>query len=247
MPESSIAEVQDHPTADLRSLSEPDPPESAIELGRSEKSPATAAHRSGLYSRFAPLYDAVWPTLMAKRLSEAIRSAEIDGGCRVLEVGVGTGAALRYYPKECDVVGVDLSESMLAEARQHIAENRWSHIDVQTMNAEDLEFEDNQFDVVTSFHTISVVSDPRAMMSEMVRVCRPGGTILVVNHFRSPNPLIAGVVDRATNFTRRLGWRTDLDIESVIKDLPLAVESRHKTNPFSLFTILRCTCRKPLE
>lgn len=208
------------------------------------KSTSAVPHASKLYQRLAPMYDAIWPAIASRRMGEAIEALDIAAGSRVLEVGVGTGISLKHYPLDCEIMGVDLSESMLAEAQQRIEQRHWSHVEVQPMNAEQLEFEDDQFDVVTSFHTISVVSDPSRMMSEVVRVCRPGGHILILNHFRSPNPVIASVVDRAGGWTRRLGWRTDLDSGKILEELPLAVNNRYKTNPFSLFTILQCTCEK---
>src|SRR5690606_29966053 len=120
-------------------------------------------------------------------------------------------------------------------------EEQWSHIHVQQMNAEHLEFDDSSFDVVTSFHVISVVSNPRQMMSEIIRVCKPGGRILIVNHFRSSNPWIARMVDSAGAVTRHLGWRTDLDLGEIVAELPLRVERRYKTSPTSLFTIFTAT------
>lgn len=122
-----------------------------------------------------------------------------------------------------------------------IERNSWDHISVQSMNAESLEFEDNSFDYVTSFHTVSVVSEPRKMMEEIARVCRPGGKILIINHFRSENPLIARVVDSAGNVTKRLGWRTDLEFDEVLHELPIRIEKRYKPNPFSFFTIMHAT------
>lgn len=203
-----------------------------------------APHSSRLYSRLAPAYNAIWSPVASRRMGEAIRSMDIPVGSRVLDVGVGTGISLRHYPLHCNVRGIDLSESMLEEAAELIERQGWSHVEVQTMNAESLDFEDNSFDIVTSFHTISVVSDPVKMMSEVVRVCRPGGRILILNHFRSANPLVAGVVDRASDLTKHLGWRTDLDSGKILEQLPLHIDSRYKTNPFSLFTILHCTCKK---
>ncbi|MEM6981338.1 MAG: class I SAM-dependent methyltransferase, partial [Planctomycetota bacterium] len=119
----------------------------------------------------------------------------------------------------------------------------WTHIDVAPMNAERLDFEDASFDFVTSFHTVSVVSDPEQMMSELVRVCRPGGKILVINHFRSDNPYIARLVDSAGGLTRRLGWRTDLDMDELVSELPLEIEHDPKRGPWSLFRILHATRR----
>ena len=198
-------------------------------------------HASPIYSNLVPAYQALWPAVARRRIDAAVRSLGLPAGAKVLEVGVGTGLSLESYPTNVSVTGVDLSESMLAEA-EHLIETRgWNHIQVMPMNAESLTFEDATFDCVTSFHTISVVSRPDAMMREVVRVCKPGGRILIINHFRSDNPIIARVVDSAGNITKRLGWRTDLDLDEILHELPLRLDYRSKTNPLSLFTVMTAT------
>jgi phosphatidylethanolamine/phosphatidyl-N-methylethanolamine N-methyltransferase len=204
-------------------------------------------HASRLYRNLVPAYEAVWPTIARRNIQKAVRSLKIPDGAKVLEVGVGTGLSLETYPDHIDMLGVDLSESMLAEAERKIDERSWNHVRVMPMNAEELDFEDSSFDFVTSFHTISVVSDPDAMMSEMVRVCRPGGVILIINHFRSENPLIARVVDSAGNITKRLGWRTDLELDAIVREQPLRLERRYKPTPFSFFTVMKATCKPDQE
>lgn len=204
-------------------------------------------HSSPFYNHLVPAYQALWPAMARKRILATIEALEFSPGTRVLEVGVGTGMSLTSYPHNIDVTGVDLSEAMLAEADQLIKDNDWRHINVMPMNAENLEFPDSSFDVVTSFHTVSVVSDPQKMMSEIVRVCKPGGRLVLINHFRSGNPLIARVVDSAGNITKRLGWRTDLDMQEVLGELPLRLDERYKTNPFSFFTVMKATCKPDCE
>lgn len=200
-----------------------------------------APHASRLYRELAPAYDAVWPMLAKRRISAAIRALKLQPRQRVLEVGIGTGMSIPAYPREIDLTGVDLSQAMLAQANKLIQENSLTNFHVLPMNAESLEFDDASFDVVTSFHVISVVSDPRRMMQEMLRVCKPGGRILIVNHFRSNNPWIARMVDSAGAVTRRLGWRTDLSLQEIVTEMPLKVERRYKTSPASLFTIMTAT------
>ncbi|KAA1258329.1 putative methyltransferase YcgJ [Rubripirellula obstinata] len=200
-------------------------------------------HASPFYNNLVPAYQALWPAMAKRRILATIKALDIPAGTNLLEVGVGTGMSLESYPKNISVTGVDLSEAMLSEAEQAIQENHWNHINVLPMNAEKLTFPDSTFDMVTSFHTISVVSEPRKMMSEIVRVCKPGARILLINHFRSDNPLIAKVVDQAGNITKRLGWRTDLEVNEVLGELPLRLDERYKTNPFSLFTVMKATCK----
>lgn len=208
-----------------------------------QKQTEAQPHRSRLYTNLVPAYQAVWPALAKRRISEAIASLDIAPGARVLEVGVGTGLSLSSYPRDVSLVGVDLSESMLSEAKELIAAKGWDHMEVMPMNAEELTFEDSSFDVVTSFHTISVVANPRAMMREVVRVCKPGGKILLINHFRSDNRWIARVVDSAGNITKHLGWRTDLDLDEIISELPLRLDDCYKPNSLSLFTVMEATCK----
>ena len=211
--------------------------------GRAQGGREAQPHRSRLYHNLVPAYQALWPAIAGRRIARSVASLEIPAGAQVLEVGVGTGLSLENYPKHAQITGVDLSESMLAEAKTLIEQRHWDHVTVMPMNAEKLEFPDDSFDYVTSFHTISVVTDPQAMMNEMVRVCRPGGKILVVNHFRSDNPLVASLVDSASPVTRKLGWRTDLDLDQIVHGLPLRLDACAKTHPFSLFTVVQATCK----
>ena len=104
---------------------------------------------------------------------------------KVLELGVGTGMALGAYPKHCQVLGVDLAPDMLEHAQDRIDANGWRHVSVREMNAMDLSLADSSFDYVMAFHVVSVVPDAVRLMREAQRVCKPGGTVVVINHFRS--------------------------------------------------------------
>lgn len=210
-----------------------------------QKRSSREPHASRLYRDLVPAYGALWPIFAKRRIRAAIDDLQIGAGEKVLEVGVGTGMSLPVYRTDAEITGVDLSEEMLLLAERQIQENAWSHIQVRRMNAEHLEFPDASFDAVTSFHVISVVSNPRQMMQEAIRVCKPGGRILIVNHFRSNNPWIARMVDSAGAVTRHLGWRTDLQVDEIVERLPLRVERRYKTSPTSLFTILKVTKTEP--
>jgi len=193
------------------------------------------AHESKLYSEFAPLYDKIFGKIFYSRLRRVIGDLHIPRGARVLEVGAGTGTSFPAYPRHCEVTGIDLAPDMLARAQGKIRENGWSHLKVLKMDALELEFPDDSFDYVMAFHVVTVVPDPVRMMQEAKRVCRPGGRIVIVNHFTSDFPLLGFLTETLDPVTRRLGWRTNLRLRPFIEATELKVEKAYK---LSLYTVL---------
>ena len=109
---------------------------------------------------------------------------------------------------------------MLARARRKIEENGWSHFKVMEMDALDLKFPDNTFDYVMAFHVVTVVPDPLRMIAEANRVAKPGGRIVIVNHFTTDVPVLGSLTQALDPMTRWLGWRTDLETQAVYRNQP---------------------------
>lgn len=197
------------------------------------------AHESRIYSDYASLYDKTFGKIFYNRIKRVIDSLHILPGAEILELGVGTGTSFPAYPKHCKITGIDLAGDMLAQADAKISKNAWSHLQVIQMDALNLKFPDNSFDYVTAFHTVTVVPDPVQMLREAKRVCRPGGQIVIVNHFTSDLPILGSLTEALDPVTRRLGWRTKLKLESFLEATDLAVEEVYKLSKTSLYTIIR--------
>jgi phosphatidylethanolamine/phosphatidyl-N-methylethanolamine N-methyltransferase len=195
------------------------------------------AHQSKLYYEFSHLYDRIFTRVFYPRIEGVIQSLHIPPGARVLEVGVGTGLSLSAYPAHCNVTGIDLAPEMLEQAQQKIGQNGWRHIQVMEMDALNLKLADDSFDYVMAFHVVSVVPDAGRLMQEMLRVSKPDGTVVIINHFRSRHRLLAALDRVIEPITRRLGWRT-LSQDEVLSDVPLQVVRSYKNSPRSLFTIV---------
>ena len=195
-------------------------------------------HESKIYSEFSHLYDKIFSRFFCKRITSVITSLNIRPGAKVLEVGVGTGLSLAAYPTHCEVTGIDLAPEMLERAKQKTVENGWRHFRLLQMDALNLDFPDNAFDYVTSFHVISVVPDPVRMMQEIHRVCKPGGTVVIINHFRTTKPVLGPLIGALDPLTRRLGWSASLRLSEAFDGVPVRIEKRFKTSPFSLFTVV---------
>ena len=204
-------------------------------------------HESKIYSEFSHLYDKIFSRFFCDRINSVITSLDIKPRARVLEVGIGTGLSLAAYPSHCEVTGIDLAPDMLDRARQKAAENGWTHFRLLDMDALNLEFPDNAFDYVTSFHVISVVPDPVRMLREIHRVCRPGGTVVIINHFRSTKPVLGPLIGALDPITRLLGWSASLRLSQAFDGVPLRIEKRYKTSPFSLFTVVLARNLKEIE
>ena len=199
--------------------------------------PNSQPHESPLYGDLANLYEPLFRWVFYPRIASVIRSLQFEPGARVLEVGVGTGLSLDAYPSQAQVVGIDLAEDMLAKAQEKIDQHGWRNIHVRPGDAQNLDFPDDSFDYVMAYHVVSVVPDPQRMMAEMHRVCRPGGTIVLINHFRSDNPILTAAFRALDPVLRFLGWTT-LRMAEVVDPAHLHIERQWKTSARSLFTIV---------
>lgn len=196
------------------------------------------AHESRLYSDLAPLYDKTFGKFFYLRQRTVLGSLKLPYGANILEVGVGTGTSFPAYPRHCQVTGIDLAPHMLARAQAKIHKNSWTHVRVMRMDALDLQFPNDMFDYVMAFHVVTVVPDPVKMMQEVKRVCRPGGKIVIVNHFTSESRFWGRITRSLDPMTRYLGWRTNLRLKPFVKAMDLELEKTYKLSRFSLYTVL---------
>jgi phosphatidylethanolamine/phosphatidyl-N-methylethanolamine N-methyltransferase len=197
----------------------------------------------GVYDKLAKVYDLTFgPTLHPGRL-QAIQRMGITGEDRVLEVGVGTGINLSLYPRDAAVIGIDFSSSMLEKARERAARKDVPHsLRLLQMDAADLKFADGSFDIVYAPYLISVVPDPVKVAQEMRRVCRPGGRIVILNHFLSPNPILSRLERSISPFTIHIGFKSDLDLPAFLAqaDLqPISIEKVNFPRLWSLVTAIK--------
>src|SRR2546423_1380326 len=163
---------------------------------------------AGVYEKLASVYDFIFgPSLHPGRV-RAIQRMGIKPGDRVLEVGVGTGINAGLYPRDCAVTGIDLSDSMLEKARDRVARKGIRNVRLLEMDAADLKFGDDTFDIVYAPYVISVVPDPLAVTREMRRVCRPGGRIVILNHFLSRNSFVARIERIISPATVHIGFKS---------------------------------------
>jgi phosphatidylethanolamine/phosphatidyl-N-methylethanolamine N-methyltransferase len=184
----------------------------------------------GVYDKLAKVYDLIFgPTLHPGRL-QAIERMNIQPGERVLEVGVGTGINLSLYPDDAAITGIDYTASMLEKARERAARKGMRNTRLLQMDAADLKFADNSFDIVYAPYLISVVPDPVKVAQEMRRVCRPGGRIIFLNHFLSLNPILSRIERWISPFTIHIGFKSDLDLQAFLAQSDLQPKSIEKVN-----------------
>jgi phosphatidylethanolamine/phosphatidyl-N-methylethanolamine N-methyltransferase len=199
------------------------------------------------YRRHAPYYDAVFGLLLSPGRRCTVRIANQVADERVLEVGVGTGLSLARYRRDLRIVGIDVSTEMLRQARRRVADRGLSHVEaLLDMDAEQLEFPDDSFDTVIAMYVASVVPHPDRLLHEIQRVCKPGGQILIVNHFAKPRGIRGHLERRLSRLSKKLGWRPDFALDSFLRAGSLEIIGIQHAAPLGLFTVLQCRNAKPV-
>ena len=193
-----------------------------------------------VYEKISTVYDLTFgPTLHPGRV-DAIRRMAVRPGDRVLEVGVGTGINAALYPRDCTVTGVDFSAPMLEKARKRIAHKGVRNMRLLEMDAAELKFADNSFDIVYAPYVISVVADPVTVAREMYRVCKPGGRIVILNHFRSASRVGSFLERIIAPFTLFIGFKSDLDLPAFLAQADLKPFSIEKVNVPRIWSLVTC-------
>lgn len=193
------------------------------------------------YRRWAPVYDHTFGKVAAEGRKHAVQIINRSTG-RVLEVGVGTGLSLPDYKRDLEIVGIDLSPEMLEKARERVSELRLANVTgLHEMDAGELTFAANQFDTVVAMYVMTVVPEPETVMKELARVCKPGGQVLLVNHFSTEDGMRGWVERRMAPFADKLGWRPIFNVDRVMVAPELKLEESRALRPMGIFTMMRFT------
>lgn len=200
-----------------------------------------AASVRDAYRRWAGVYDVVFGGVSASGRRTAVAAVNRLSqtlGRRVLEVGVGTGLALPDYQSELEVVGVDLSREMLLKAKERVAQEKLTAVHgLLEMDAENMAFADDSFDIAVAMFTASVVPDAKKLFAEMARVVRPGGQLLFVNHFAADDGFRWWLERSTAPLARILGWHPDFKLSDIFAP-DTQIERMQACPPVSLFTLV---------
>jgi phosphatidylethanolamine/phosphatidyl-N-methylethanolamine N-methyltransferase len=190
------------------------------------------------YARWAPVYDKTFGHATKVGRKHAVDYINSRSG-NVLEVGVGTGLSLPHYDPALSVTGIDFSGEMLEKARKRVADGKLAHVrELRQMDARDLDFPDDYFDTVTAMHIVSVVPEPERVMAEIARVCKPGGKVVITNHFARETGALAVIEKMISPFASSIGWHSDFRIEQILSEDCLSVIMQKRLPPLGMMTFL---------
>src|SRR5258708_25378625 len=198
------------------------------------------------YRLFSGSYDFLFGPVFHPGRKEAVRIANDRPGQHILEVGVGTGLSLPFFRKDARVTGIDVSAEMLAKARRRVARRKLSQVEaLLEMDAEQLTFADDSFDAVIALYVASVGPDPARLSAAMRRVCIPGGTIVVVNHFMSENAPMRFIEKRLAPLAGKIGFHTDFPLDKFLAVSKLDLLEMRPTTLFGYWRFLRVVNETP--
>jgi len=198
------------------------------------------------YKRVSSFYDLTFGQVFRPGQKAIIKKMDCVESDNVLEIGIGTGSSLQYYPKETKVVGIDISPDMLEVAKKRIVKDKIHNKHILLMNGERLSFPDNSFDKVVGMYVVSVTQNPQVLVEEMKRVCKNDGDIYIVNHFSTEqdNPFVKMFEKGLMPISKILGWKPYFPFDEFNAYANLDVLEMSKVNLFNYWNIIHASNNK---
>jgi phosphatidylethanolamine/phosphatidyl-N-methylethanolamine N-methyltransferase len=195
------------------------------------------------YGRWAPVYDLVFGKVFDQGRQSTIAEADKIGG-RILDFGVGTGLSLSDYSRSTRLYGVDISEPMLRKAQERVRALKLGNVEtLAVMDAKNLAFADGFFDAVVAQYVITAVPDPEATLDDFIRVLKPGGELILVNHIGAENGPRRVFELAFSPLARRLGWRPEFPwarlVDWAAKHGGVSLTERRPMPPMGHFSLIR--------
>ena len=154
------------------------------------------AHTRNRYEWIAPLYNLMeWPVeqLWYKKWRRELW--QHISGPKVLEIGVGTGKNIPYYPEDIELTSIDLSSGMLKRAKRLLKGKKQDHVIFKEMDVQQMNFPDNTFDEVVATFVFCSVPDPILGLKEALRVTKPSGRLYLIEHMKPRQPFLAKMME----------------------------------------------------
>ncbi|MGW8180819.1 MAG: class I SAM-dependent methyltransferase [bacterium] len=198
-------------------------------------------HVEKVYNTYSRFYDITFGKVFESGREMAPYLLDLRSGMTLLEVGVGTGLSLPMLPKHIKITGIDLSEKMLAQAEKRLErEALKDRVELMKMDATHLDLASNTYDRVLAAYFISCVPEPIKVVEEMKRVCKPGGYLVFLNHFRSDNPVLGKIEELLSPLFYRVGFRTDLQVRDLMESCNLEIETLEHIDFLGHWKAIRC-------
>lgn len=166
------------------------------------------AHVSGVFTRASTTYDHVGPPFFSYFGKRLVEFGALPLGSKVLDIACGRGAVLfaasEAVTESGEVIGIDISEGMIHQARQEIRRRQIANTEVFVMDAENLEFTETKFDYVLCGLSLFFFPDLKGALSEFYRVLRPGGFIIASTFKKKKDKLMQEWKDLYKSFKDRV-------------------------------------------
>jgi phosphatidylethanolamine/phosphatidyl-N-methylethanolamine N-methyltransferase len=192
-----------------------------------------------VYNLYSAVYDFIFGPSLESGRKVAVDLLNPRPYERILEVGVGTGLSIPYFPRGTAVVGVDLSKKMLEVCERKLEKLGRSDVELHAMDATHLDFPEASFDGAIALYCMSCVEKPVQVLLEMKRVVRPGGRVVFMNHFQSQNRFFALLEKGISPLAKRLGFRTDLELPPLLRAAGMTAAEIRKADPFGLYKAVK--------